>query len=259
MTKKEVRGQSVGAGEPSCGDVNIAGCELPGMAYPRCKAKCCRSVGHPGKCWCSFHERYPWDLKPLPKNGNRLVKKEQVESSVTSEDEITKTPGKEDVGAAKEQLTDADLETTREDHPLIDPKTRGSKRLAMQELGTKEDREKWRRILLNDMYARSSRAPRETLWQTWCEAAKWFGLPELPLTYDLVIACATFFKAGKYRSATLYFSRARQEHVEWTKTEVPPNVLLAMSKAVRSIERGMGATVLKDCFQMQDLIKLGEF
>ena len=47
--------------------------------------------------------------------------------------------------------------------------------------------------------------------------------------------------------------------MEWTKTEVPPNVLLAMSKAVRSIERGMGATVLKDCFQMEDLIKIGDF
>ena len=109
------------------------------------------------------------------------------------------------------------------------------------------------------MYAKTSRAPRETLWQTWCEAAKWFGLPELPLTYELVLACATFFKAGKYRSATLYFSRARQEHIEWTRTEVPPNVLLAMSKAIRSIERGMGVTVLKECFLMEDVLKIDEF
>ena len=205
-------------GQLSCGAVNGAGCELPGMAWPRCKARCCREVGHPGKCWCSFHERYPWDLRPIPKKGNRIERTKQ------EGDELASNPGKEEVATMEKKGDDADMDLKRGDHPLIDPKTRGSKRLAMQELGTKEDREKWRKILLNDMYARSSRAPRETLWQTWCEAAKWFGLPELPLTYELVIACATFFKAGKYRSATLYFSRARQEHVEWTKTEVPPNV-----------------------------------
>ena len=64
------------------------------------------------------------------------------------------------------RVTQTETETMRNsrrnDHPLIDPKTRGSKRLAMKELGTKEDKEKWRRILLNDMYARTSRAPRET-------------------------------------------------------------------------------------------------
>ena len=35
----------------------------------------------------------------------------------------------------------------REDHPLIDPKTRGSKALAKKELLTEEGREKWRTLV----------------------------------------------------------------------------------------------------------------
>ena len=79
-----------GATKPSCGDVNGAACELPGMAYPRCKAKCWRGVGHPGKCWCSFHERCPWDLC-LPLSGGSIpVKIEPLDDPVTPKDEMTK-------------------------------------------------------------------------------------------------------------------------------------------------------------------------
>ena len=61
------------------------------------------------------------------------------------------------------------------------------------------------------------------------------------------------------KSAAQYFCRPMQEYVAWSKMDVPPNVLLAMSKAIRSIERGKGAASLKDCFKMEDFKKIGDF
>ena len=83
----------------------------------------------------------------------------------------------------------------------------------MSELRTEVDKEKWRQLVMKDMYSRSSMGPGEAVWHTWCEAARCFGRQEFPLTHDLVIDCAAFFEAGGYRSAAQDFCRARQEHV----------------------------------------------
>ena len=108
-------------------------------------------------------------------------------------------------------------------------------------------------MVRRDMYANSSMAPREAAWQTWCEAAKAMKMSEMPLTHDLVIAVGALFKAGGCRSAAQYFGRARAEHVNFTNSEIPPNVLLLIPKVIRSIERGMGAGALKDGFKVEDL------
>ena len=42
-----------------CGLRFDAACELPGLAFERCPKKCTRTVGHPGRCWCDFHAKWP--------------------------------------------------------------------------------------------------------------------------------------------------------------------------------------------------------
>ena len=250
-----------------CGEVVGARCELPGMLFPRCPQLCGRSRGHAGRCWCSFHEANPWTpwgarceevqkgvfqtVLTVLKEKNMLRHASVLlglqvrtledlrvvgalaleEAGVPWEDAVLLTTGE-----GKKRPREHDLvDTRRADHPVIDPKTRGSKAIALRELRNEEGKEKWRKLVLRDMYAKTSLGPREATWHTWCEAARCFGRPELPLTYDLVVDCAAFFKAGGYRSVAQYFSRARQEHVEWSKLEVPPNVLMAMAKAIRSV------------------------
>ena len=44
---------------------------------------------------------------------------------------------------------------------MIDPKTRGSKAIALRELRNEEGKEKWRKLVLRDMYAKTSLGPRE--------------------------------------------------------------------------------------------------
>ena len=139
--QKEVNSPTWRAGKPKCGDINNATCELPGMAYPRCKTKCHRSIGHPGKCWCSFHDRYPWNVRPPPSKEKQQAEQVTIKNAITPKTEAAELV-KRETGAADMKVTHEDQDSKRDDHPLIDPKTRGSKRLAMHELKTKEDRKK---------------------------------------------------------------------------------------------------------------------
>ena len=65
--------------------------------------------------------------------------------------------------------------------------------------------------LENDMYAQSSKKPREALWKTWCTMANAWNLPPVPLTEELVLKVGASFKAGQYRSPQNYFCRAIQD------------------------------------------------
>ena len=258
---------------PSCGVAFHAKCELPGNDYPRCPNVCTSRAGHPGKCRCDFHAANPWapwtgsdktiekgtfkdvllrlnELGMLKyakhlKNMGIKCPEDLLEIGTLALhergvdwDDAVAISGRVTTAGPKEE--DQEPEERREDHPLIDPKTRGNKAKAVRELSTEEGREKWRRLVRHDMYANSSVAPREAVWHTWCEAARIMGKPEMPLTYDLVIDMAAFFKAGGYRSAAQYFNRARSEHISLTNSGIPPSVLLLIPKAIRSVERDGG-------------------
>ena len=57
-----------------------------------------------------------------------------------------------------------------------------------------------------------------------------------PMEESVEKVSASLKEAG-YRSARQYFARTRREHVLQMKNEVPPEVLLKMRDAIRSIER----------------------
>ena len=109
-----------------------------------------------------------------------------------------------------------------------------------------------------DKFAKTTQGPRESRWKTWQHLAKLRQLPPLPVTIDLVDKIGAAFKAGKYRSAKLYFCRARQEHVDKYHARLAPDVEAAITRAIRSINRGMGPDKPKDSFQLERLRDLDQ-
>ena len=104
-----------------------------------------------------------------------------------------------------------------------------------------------------DKFAKTTQGPRESRWQTWLRFAALRKLDPLPLTVYLVDKMGAAFKAGGYRSAHLYFCRARQEHVDRYKAEPTPDVDAAIQHAKRSCNRGMGPDKPKDSFCLEVL------
>ena len=95
--------------------------------------------------------------------------------------------------------------TTRHDLPVVHARGRGSMKRALDRTIT-NDEDQLIIDLENDMYAQSSKKPREALWKTWCTMASAWNRPPVPLTEELVLKAGASFKAGQYRSPQNYFS-----------------------------------------------------
>ena len=98
-----------------------------------------------------------------------------------------------------------------------------------------------------DVWARSNSHPHNSRVKTWETIARAWYLPAWPLTPELIERVGASLKAGGYKSAKLYFSAARREHVT-RHGDIPIEVELSMKDAIRSIERGIGPSKLKDSF-----------
>ena len=140
--------------------------------------------------------------------------------------------------------------TSRPDFPVIHPGGRGSIKRALDMTVTDRENTLIAR-LEDDMYAQSSKKPREALWKTWCSMAAAWDLQPVPLTEELVIKVGASFKAGHYKSPQNYFSRALQEHRQMTKQHPTPFVQALIKNVIRSITRGAGPTAFKDSFEVE--------
>ena len=113
-----------------------------------------------------------------------------------------------------------------------------------------------------DIWANSARASQGSRLRTLEALASAWPVNLTPVTEDVVHKIATGLKAGGYRSARQYISRLRRAHVEATRTALSAEAELAMKDAIRSIERGIGGTPLKDSIQLENLfvgrVKCGE-
>ncbi len=107
-----------------------------------------------------------------------------------------------------------------------------------------------------DQYAPSSINPRTSWWKTWTKYAASWNMAPIPLTTKLVECMGTSFKAGDYKSAHNYFSRAVQQHERTLGTAVTADVKRAIKDALRSITRGQGGSARKEAFPMEDLVKV---
>ena len=145
--------------------------------------------------------------------------------------------------------------TSRPDLPVVHARGRGSMKRALDRTIT-NDEDQLIIDLENDMYAQSSKKPREALWKTWCIMASAWNLPPVPLTEELILKVGASFKAGQYRSPQNYFSRAIQEHLGLTKANPSYFLQQLIKNTTRSIVRGMGPTPFKDSFEIELLCRI---
>ena len=84
--------------------------------------------------------------------------------------------------------------TSRPDLPVVHARGRGSMKRALDRTIT-NDEDQLIIDLENDMYAQSSKKPREALWKTWCIMASAWNLPPVPLTEELIPEGRCFFQS----------------------------------------------------------------
>ena len=152
-------------------------------------------------------------------------------------------------------IHESETVTSRHDLPVVHARGRGSMKRALDRTIT-NDEDQLIIDLENDMYAHSSKKPREALWKTWCVMASAWNLPPVPLTEELILKVGASFKAGQYRSPQNYFSRAVQEHRSLTKANPSYFLQQLIKNTTRSIVRGMGPTPFKDSFEVELLCRI---
>ena len=152
-------------------------------------------------------------------------------------------------------IHESETVTSRPDLPVVHARGRGSMKRALDRTIT-NDEDQLIIDLENDMYAQSSKKPREALWKTWCVMASAWNLPPVPLTEELILKVGASFKAGQYRSPQNYFSRAVQEHRSLTKANPSYFLQQLIKNTTRSIVRGMGPTPFKDSFEVELLCRI---
>ena len=106
--------------------------------------------------------------------------------------------------------------------------------------------------LVADMYACSSRGPRDSQLNTWMQYhALWYGAESSPWPMDerSIIHVSALFKAGGYRSFKNYLSRAKEHHLmlghPWTD-----RLDLIARKCSRSVLRGLAGASRSEPFDL---------
>ena len=111
--------------------------------------------------------------------------------------------------------------------------------------------------LVDDMYAISSRAPRDALLRTWSKFHhQWFGdgIQVLPVTEEKLLKVSSLFKKGGYKSVKNYLSRIKEHHItsgfEWND-----RLDLMSKKCTRSVLRGLGGAHRSEAFDLLSVLE----
>ena len=107
-----------------------------------------------------------------------------------------------------------------------------------------------------DIYAATSRRPRDALLMTWSKFhRKWYGdqSDPVPLTEESLERVACLFKIGGYKSFKNYLSRIKEHHVDsgfiWTQS------LQNMARrCTRSVLRGLGGPTRSESFDLEAVV-----
>ena len=113
------------------------------------------------------------------------------------------------------------------------------------------NRKRTQQELTDQFYSASTQDPRGSQWKTWCTMAHAWGLLPIPITDELVLAIGASMKHGRYRSSKNYFLRAQQEHRDNINEPLSDKTLALITRVIRSINRGIGPTPLKDSFEVE--------
>ena len=119
-----------------------------------------------------------------------------------------------------------------------------------------DDMNKALRDLDDDMFANSTKKPREALLRTWTQFhSKWYGdHPVLPLTPEKITRVSALFKLGGYKAYKNYLARAKEFHVS---QGYPWSDLLdhTAKRYTRSVLRGVGAAHRSENFDLQKVLE----
>ena len=163
-------------------------------------------------------------------------------------------------GSTSTSSTDRPLQVQahRGDRPSYNPTSRGNLALALTAAESDDSKRRALDTLDSDVYASSSKRPRESYSKTWRTLHDaWFKgeVPELPLTVTKLRALGASFKRGGYRSISNSLAVMKDEHIAlgypWT------DQLSRCAKHIdRSVTRGIGPgkqCVSIDLFKIPDL------
>jgi hypothetical protein len=122
---------------------------------------------------------------------------------------------------------------------------------AIEAAATSSSRELAMSEFRKDILSSTSIRPDEARWATWSKLAAAWGVRPIPLTVEVVFVVGAALKAGGYSSASLYFSRAKKQHIEEFGEAPNAGVEKAIADAVRSVTRGCAPARQKDSFQIE--------
>lgn len=111
--------------------------------------------------------------------------------------------------------------------------------------------------LLSDMYAATSKKPRDALLKTWVKLhVSWFGeegCQPFPLNEIILVRVSAMFKVGGYRSFKNYLSRAKDHHLQlgyqWSEA-----LNRTSQKCVRSVLRGLSGASRSEAFDLMAIV-----
>ena len=135
--------------------------------------------------------------------------------------------------------------------------TKRRKAAIFEDVVTDEGKEKMMTELLNLTFTPGTLIQRRACWNSWSRFHKsWFGdvVPVLPLTTHKIMAVASMFRAGGYRSFDNYLSAARQAHIE-DGGEFNDMLKLSAKRASRAVNRGIGPPKQSDTFDFESFAK----
>ena len=144
----------------------------------------------------------------------------------------------------------------RRDFPLISTTPDHSKGLlsiALAVGSSTESRNAALNELSRDEYGNSSRGPRDARWDTWTKIANSWDCDPLPLDVELCQKIAASMKKAGYKSASLYFNTAQQQHILAGFPALEPRVRLCIKNSLRSIARGLGGSEQKMGFALENI------
>ena len=159
-----------------------------------------------------------------------------------------------------ESLSVGGLRQKRSDMPVV-RKRRTVATPDFQAMGTDEGRRNALNALMDEMYAETSRRPREAQLATWIRFhVAWYGCQAgdpfdgaFPLNQDKILGVSALFKASGYKSYKNYMSRAKDQHLalgfDWND-----HLTRVAQKCARSVLRGLSGRTRSEAFDFLKVV-----
>ena len=131
------------------------------------------------------------------------------------------------------------------------PQRIGGKRANLQaalEAALPNQRQRALQLLDQDILAKSTNPAVEARIRTYQAVCRAWQVTAFPLDTENTRFMAASLKAGGYKSAGVYFQAIMGHQQRILKTPIPPIVKLGIKDYIRSIQRGLGVSQLKDSF-----------